>query len=116
MSDRTHTPAPWVMSDPLSLDRGRVNGPVFAIHGPGWYDLALVYQDAKETPADMRRGFANARLIAAAPDLLAALKEIRKNAANLLDDGLPHLTARDFAGAALTVCDAAIARATGGVK
>lgn len=48
-----HTPGPWTLFD--RLVQGRGGAPVAAVHGP--------------------HAYANARLIAAAPELLAALKD-----------------------------------------
>ncbi len=42
--------------------------------------------------------------------LLDAIQEIRQNAQNLLDGGLPHFDRRDFARAVVMTCDNAIAK------
>lgn len=66
-----HTPGPWIAySDPLSRNPSLtcgINGfhPVAGFHSPQDCQLATVY--------DVE---ANARLIASAPDLLAALEEL----------------------------------------
>ncbi len=66
----SHTPGPW------GYDAGSME--VFADndqHGSGW--IALVKgndSDSRPLPADMQE--ANAHLIAAAPDLLAALTDL----------------------------------------
>ena len=100
---RQHTPGPWVFTeDPLSRNPSltwNINGfhPVAGFLSPQDCQLATVY--------DVE---ANARLIAAAPDLLAALTNIlaRVEASPTL---LPHISA-DVRNEAR----AAIARATGG--
>lgn len=73
MSDRKHTPGPWNLSESHSgADRS-----VFALspkhQNPIW--IARVYNGdgSIHTPAPIRD--ANARLIAAAPDLLEACEE-----------------------------------------
>ena len=59
-----HTPGPWNISNSASP----AHSPQFGIYAEGERNnLAIVYNDNAE---------ANARLIAAAPDLLAALKDL----------------------------------------
>lgn len=62
-----YTPGPW------EVDEDSLRGSSYvAIHGDGWVEFASVVtrmKDGKESP----EGRANARLIAAAPDLLEAL-------------------------------------------
>ena len=81
-----HTPGPWTMFD--RLVQGRGGAPVAAVHGP--------------------HAYANASLIAAAPELLAALKEIADECERRLrkgEDSGDRLT--------LQLCNAAIAKAEG---
>ena len=70
MSDAKHTPGPWVVEDE------RYHGPNWAIIGSadtaGWHAFVRVAVQLDNKPSD--EGEANARLIAAAPDLLAALQ------------------------------------------
>ena len=96
MSTPKHTPGPWYCTSENDSVTGQVSTkPV----GYGSYgDIALTFGDDAK---------ANARLIAAAPDLLAALNEI----ASWGDGGVgPHM---DEPGAAC-IARAAIAKATGG--
>jgi len=63
-----HTPGPWNMVD----EDKRIAIGVGLVEGPNGYDVAEVYND--DCPREV--GEANARLIAAAPDLLEALQEV----------------------------------------
>jgi hypothetical protein len=72
MSMATHTPGPWELED---LGEG-------VIRGPGGVHIALVSMESdfacledKERPAAQAECEANSRLIAAAPDLLAAARD-----------------------------------------
>lgn len=90
-NDTQHTPAPWHI--------GMKPGP-------------MIYGERGEQVADMRPHFlvdnehlANVRLIAAAPDLLAALEDIA---------GYPHADHAGMPiGRARTIARTAIAKATG---
>ena len=71
MTNATHTPGPWTMAK-------RQNGIAIEHREEkpyGWAqsEVALVYPLAMP---DRKTGDANARLIAAAPDMLAALEEM----------------------------------------
>lgn len=66
MSDIKHTPGPWTIT---SWATGAVNGPHDRM-------VASVYGDHADCQRDERQD-ANARLIAAAPDLLEALRKVR---------------------------------------
>jgi hypothetical protein len=111
----THTPGPWnarrapketevasVGGIEVSLSRGDQ----WAIDADDrWIELATVYTSGGEFETTSE---ANARLIAAAPDLLAALKDVL----DLLDEWM-----RDNTGSRelelLERCEAAIAKAEG---
>ena len=85
----SHTPGPWTVAADM---RGLGNVPVAGVETSAGLAIANCGT----------HGEANASLIAAAPDLLAALQEI-----------LPHIIARPIVGAAiLERARAAIARAT----
>lgn len=94
-----HTPGPWKSSDDL-------HGSFIIGSDRNW--IARTFCDKSEMAGITSRGplhtaaEANARLIAAAPDLLVALVDLMRET----DDGT-QLCARDFAEAAL----AAIAKA-----
>jgi len=70
---KKHTPAPW------KIERDRGDGKVIAISNPGdgWERL---YVEVCSDDCDREVAQANARLIAAAPDLLEALKAIKESA------------------------------------
>jgi hypothetical protein len=76
MSETKHTPGPWTVNDQVAredclyIEAARVG-------------VATVYSDNTPTVDESR---ANARLIAAAPDMLAALKR-EHGCATLADDG-----------------------------
>lgn len=74
-----HTPGPWTL---VKVPASRT----WEIHAPTWRDLADVFGNAA---SDLHEeGSANARLIAAAPELLEALKAIATKADSLQAD--PH--------------------------
>ena len=84
-----HTPGPWEMRGPCASGRYSVihNGPLFYVGDAG-------------EPGD---GEANARLAAAAPELLEALRELVAYHGSDVDNGLDEL---------LTAARTAIAKAT----
>ena len=69
MSNAKHTPGPWVVGNqnPLNFGQPRGNGtePIGFVYGPSCPERSEVG----------RRALADARLIAAAPELLEALKK-----------------------------------------
>lgn len=62
-----HTPGPWTAH--INLRKLR-----YDIHAESWRTLARVYLN--DEPELLRQGHANARLIAAAPDLLQACEAL----------------------------------------
>ena len=103
-----HTPGPWTIAD----DNGTDIGIIARKRGRGGQMVAMVTVD-EDVPQDDDERLANARLIAAAPDLLAACKAFAaaRKAWRECDDMssieyLDTLDAIDF--------DAAIAKAEGG--
>jgi hypothetical protein len=64
MKTPAHTPGPWKVAEREGCYR--------SINGVAWYGLAKVVTRMDGTERDCKDGAANARLIAAAPDLLAA--------------------------------------------
>lgn len=90
MSKVTHTPGPWT---PITAGTRTLTG----VDTGGLYRYHA-YWDGIAENAEME---ANARLIAAAPDLLEALKDTRTNCGDLLPDYYAVLI------------DAAIAKAEG---
>jgi len=78
-----HTPGPWVVGDSdcsgvfVSSDGG--NGPI--VHSQNYYNEdELDLDTGSDTPIDDKEVFANGRLIAAAPELLAVVKELEESA------------------------------------
>ena len=66
-----HTPGPWRVF-------GRMTGKVISENGPGMVEICETgdFRDAELVPFNAERWNADARLIAAAPDMLKALEEI----------------------------------------
>ena len=92
-----HTPGPWRVAFGNRLE----------VHGPkdeiGW-PASIVYNAGLCTSEEAQ---ANARLIAAAPDMLAALQDIMAESSRDDDD-------HDVIATIQGVCRAAIAKAKGG--
>ncbi len=95
MSAPKHTPGPWFYVQEGSSGEffgcgvsGTKDGPEFI-----WFDDSI----------EAERDIANAHLIAAAPDMLEALKQLKENAP---DQWVP-------ASVVHAICDAAIAKAEG---
>ena len=63
-----HTPGPWIMT--------RRGEHYHDIHGRRWEELARVVTKTDGAIKDSAEGMANAKLIAAAPELLEALKHL----------------------------------------
>ena len=97
-----YTPGPWVMSGRCyELGDG-----LAGINGQGWNELAGVVIKVNGRRSD--EGIANARLIAAAPDLLEALKVMVR------DYGAAHASCGDLEmSPALLQAQQAIFRAIG---
>jgi hypothetical protein len=99
MSEQKHTPGPW--------RKGGVSG------GAVWFGekmVAAVYGDDPDCKADERMQ-ANARLIAAAPDLLSALERAKDVLSGVQEDRFD--LDMDEINIAINIVDAAIAKATG---
>ena len=102
---KTHTPGPWEACDPG--DYSDFDGQSVVILGDD-RRMAVVQGDSDEAVA-------NARLIAAAPAMLEALRDIRSwllDSGQLIDDGISHPAFVKANNAA----NAAIALATGETK
>lgn len=94
---QAHTPGPWRLERPRS-------GHKIHVSGFGWLRFARVWAEVGGQPN--AEGEANARLIAAAPEMLEALKKAR--------DGLMQLPASlAFEITHIREIDAVIAKATG---
>ena len=91
----SHTPGPWTVQGQAVLsDRPY----------PEWKQIAEVRIGNADNWSDPE-GESNSRLIAAAPDLLAALEEVSDYLAEFFDEGRKHRVIR--------AADAAIAKAEG---
>ena len=78
MNDAKHTPGPWAVEDVSGVARQIYVTATDHRRGTPFI-VALVYQKTpadQSQPEDVAANMANARLIAAAPDLLAALQVI----------------------------------------
>lgn len=96
MSDKRHTPGPWKIGRDISFG-GRFGGKT--IRGSSTVAIAVFGSG---------RGGANARLIAAAPELLAALRDI----VEAVDPAVGGLTLEDWATGPVAAARAAIEGAT----
>ena len=107
-----HTPGPWVID---SDGDGKANAIVTSTHLASLDDDICEVYGGNMDGADIRQ--ANARLIAAAPDLLAALRKADALLKNASDTGLLDLLAGymhpDEINGACDAVIAAIAKATG---
>lgn len=96
-----HTPGPW------SVDVGESSGPGM---GSDVVRVDVMKGDRRVAGVTVRPGskaLSNARLIAAAPDLLEALSELCDIVHGLIEDGAPHVDSFT-----LQPARAAIAKAT----
>jgi hypothetical protein len=103
-----HTEGPWTTDLVISSQAGRV-----AIEP----DIAIVYvQPSRYDGSESKRRLANARLIACAPDLLAALEEMLKAYEAVLP-GIKFISVPNYQliNDAPCAARAAIAKARGGV-
>lgn len=108
-----HTPGPWKVLTPRTIQYAP-NGRYVIVHpgADGAPDVCVLRElDAATTGAERRRKAADAELIAAAPDLLAALRDLVRQIeiSGAIDDyGHPMKNLR-----ALAVARAALAKAEG---
>jgi hypothetical protein len=107
MSDPKHTPGPWELIGTLDDDDCRVRQSASVREGDGFYSETTICEQIGK--------MANAKLIAAAPELLEALIESRQVIATALQVGAPDWFDSDEKVAQHTTVkkiDAAIAKAT----
>ena len=106
--NQKHTPGPWAVN-PVQLDQ------ICTADARMEVARATVFRDAHGTIANAHETIANAQLIAAAPDLLEALKNADKLISQLMP-GIKHIALQDYAflNNTLMANTAAIAKATGG--
>jgi hypothetical protein len=106
MSKEKHTPGPWVATDEMANDRSICVGDA-AVWGPDGDMVADVHGNlALEGDA-----VANARLIAAAPDLLAALRAAKRYVEGAYECAFPD---QEENAAVLRDVNAAIDKSEGG--
>ena len=101
-----HTPGPWSVS----------NGNLIRVNANGFHGACVcgVHKIGKFNGATEDVALANARLIAAAPDLLDALKKARQFIANGIELGfirMPDASTPDSAHETLTLIRSVIAKA-----
>lgn len=95
----THTPGPWNLGSKDIADIGGFRVNRFAISGSGVAIASVWAGDPQKALAGVEHeGVANARLIAAAPELLTALSEVVRWLGNTgtlysTDKLIPHLRA-----------------------
>ena len=105
MSEGKHTPGPW---DVPNIGYVRKDGALYPIapsekkkHGESWIDMRKRIEP--ELNAREEEALANARLIAAAPDLLEALEDaVRLIVEHVPDDALGYDSSGDIEEAHLT--------------
>lgn len=109
MNLMNHTPGPWLIDHIRGRYRVRING-------RGWGSLARVIVRMDGDVEDSPEGMANARLIAAAPDLLEAclralpfLQALRDG----LSENAPDHDPRLYKQAAIDMIEAAVAKVRG---
>lgn len=110
MSTANHTPGPWKASKGLPSIGWHVGM-------PGRWRLVVVGRDEKDESMSDGEIEANARLIAAAPELLDALKEMRRQYGTF-HKGNCYISVcyERRLGVANQIADAAIAKAEGRAK
>jgi hypothetical protein len=104
-----HTPGPWTACDPDFFGGIAINGP-----DGGLAIAAVCNGEMRKMAGQLEEHQANARLIAAAPDLLGALKNaVHELNAIRAADGAPRGVDRDYFGALVDNCFDVIAAAEG---
>lgn len=88
MSERKWTPGPW------ETERGDRRWRV-SINGQNWEGLAKVVVRMEHDQTDREDGWANARLIAAAPELYEALRDVESLVVSYCGNGSDlHITVK----------------------
>lgn len=109
------TPGPWTYAA-RTTRRGWTSE--FSINGPDWRNMAIVYVQDDDRHGDepiLGSGEANARLMAAAPDLLAACERLYRHAIALWMGANPTLALAEIENdEVIKAAYAAIAKAKGG--
>lgn len=81
----THTPGPWAEYERTKDNSIIISGERLVCHVYNWSTPSPAKSFIEENEQQRLECEANARLIAAAPDLLAALKDLHKNISFLRD-------------------------------
>lgn len=104
-----HTPGPWIVHEGYEIDVRSAN-PADLAEAPIYYCIAenIGGHVRGKNFDDYREVHANARLIAAAPDLLAALEDVRKR---MHDSEHWWIDCPERGGFDIGMIDAAIAKA-----
>lgn len=79
------TPGPWILDGPTGYDDPKTGSMIYATHGNGHLVAKVENEYSENQPL-------NARLIAAAPDLLAALKLVHVFLDSLPEGWLDNLS------------------------
>ena len=106
MTQEKHTPGPWRVF-------GRMTGKVISENGPGMVEICETgdFRDAELVPFNAERWNADARLIAAAPDMLEALRDVVSDLFLQIESRRGPKAASQYPS--IVAARAAIARATG---
>lgn len=116
MTDQKHTPGPWVLGKPGRNAEDEHMCEVMTAYANGSdaksYDLICECRKGSSVRIPVAEKIANARLIAAAPEMLEALREAEKELRGLYKAIAPH---GDFASRSEGISGivAAIAKAEG---
>ena len=110
MNESKHTPGPWVY-DPLRKEYRGAKTLVWGPKGCGYGTIANCSLSAAST---FEEAAANARLITAAPELLAELESLVKRFRAIIDDTYAGTKYYDEHVAAADRADAVIRKAKGG--
>lgn len=110
----SHTPGPWVEHDINGQKTGIILGQKYATEHICDTGLSFWRNPERCSSQEVReemtaRSLANARLIASAPELLAALERLQLESIHYRDSGV----GKQFLDAALDNADAAIRKARG---
>lgn len=105
-----HTPGPWMEHGPSRPMPGSPEGGDYCIMDGGTNVIGEAFFRVHEGVGGTRNAAANARLMAAAPDLLSSLKEL----VEIVEDAISQRSAKDLDSFTLQPAMDAIARATGG--
>jgi hypothetical protein len=75
-NENKHTPGPWEMTEVETAEYAITASSKMVNYGGGEEPVIIMHTPQIQLPGDTEENFANAALIAAAPDLLAALETL----------------------------------------